>query len=211
MKNYREIEGVIKSLYHEPSPELEFRNNFELLVAVVLSAQCTDKRVNEVTKVLFEVAGTPEKMASLPLEEIEKIIKPCGFFRMKARSLKSLSEDIISKHGGEIPQTKDDLKKLRGVGEKTANVVVANAFHVPAIAVDTHVFRVSNRTGIARGKTPIDVQRKLEKHFPSSFWIDLHHSLVLHGRYVCKARKPECESCGFVGFCDKFNRDQRIK
>ena len=211
MKKFDEIQSAIKSIYREPRAELEFSNNFELLVAVVLSAQCTDKRVNSVTKVLFEVAGTPEKMASLSLDRIEEIIKPCGFFHMKAKSLKSLSEDIVSNHGGCVPEKKEDLKKLRGVGEKTANVVIANAFSTPAIAVDTHVFRVSNRLGIAKGKTPLEVQRKLEKHFPSEFWIDLHHSLVLHGRYVCKARKPDCEKCGLNGYCEFFRKSQHKK
>ena len=199
------VERRLKEIYVEPRAELEFHNNFELVVAVVLSAQCTDKRVNMVTRELFRVAGTPEKMAQMPIEEIETIIKPCGFYHSKAKSLKSLSEDIVNKFGGVVPADKGVLKMLRGVGEKTANVVIANAYDTPAIAVDTHVFRVSNRLGIASGKTPHAVQSQLESNFPRDFWIDLHHSLVLHGRYVCKARKPDCNACRLKQYCKHYD------
>jgi len=202
----KHIEEILKTEYKEPRAELNFSSNFELVVAVVLSAQCTDKRVNMVTKTLFEVAGTPEKMAELSIGEIEEIIKPCGFYHAKAKALKSLSEDIVNKFGGQVPKDKGTLKTLRGVGEKTANVVIANAFGTPAIAVDTHVFRVSNRLGIAKAKTVEVVQKQLEKKFPKSFWIDLHHSLVLHGRYVCKARKPDCENCALQKQCVYYNK-----
>ena len=207
MDRCKKVEERLKEIYKEPRAELEFKNNFELLVAVVLSAQCTDKRVNSVTKVLFSVAPTPKDMASLSLKEIEDIIKPCGFFHAKAKSLKSLSEDIVEKFGGTIPETKEKLKTLRGVGEKTANVVIANAFSVPAIAVDTHVFRVSNRLGIAKSQSVLGVQKQLESNFPREFWIDLHHSLVLHGRYVCKARKPDCENCSLKQFCKFYDEE----
>ena len=210
MDRIKQIEEILKTEYKEPRAELNFSSNFELVVAVVLSAQCTDKRVNLVTKTLFKVAGTPEKMAELSIGEIEEIIKPCGFYHAKAKALKSLSEDIVNKHGGQVPKDKGTLKTLRGVGEKTANVVIANAFGTPAIAVDTHVFRVSNRLGIAKAKTVDVVQKQLEKKFPKSFWIDLHHSLVLHGRYVCKARKPDCENCALQKHC-KFYRENYSK
>ena len=204
MNRCKLIEKRLKELYNEPRAELKFRDNFELVVAVVLSAQCTDKRVNQVTKVLFDVAGTPEKMAEMRLEELEEIIKPCGFYHSKAKALKSLSEDIVTKFGGDLPKDKETLKTLRGVGEKTANVVIANAYGVPAIAVDTHVFRVSNRLGIASGKTVESVQKQLESNFPREFWIDLHHSLVLHGRYVCRARRPDCVNCGLKQYCKHY-------
>ena len=205
MDRCKKIQDRLKLIYSSPRAELRFSNNFELVVAVVLSAQCTDKRVNEVTKTLFKVAGNPEKMSKLSIEQIEEIIKPCGFYHSKAKALKSLSEDIVIKFGGNLPRDKETLKTLRGVGEKTANVVIANAYNVPAIAVDTHVFRVSNRLGIASGKTVNIVQKQLESNFPREFWIDLHHSLVLHGRYVCKARKPDCENCELKQYCKHYD------
>ncbi len=205
MKNSKkELIEKIQDTYKDAKCELNFQTPFQLLVAVVLSAQCTDKRVNQVTKTLFEKYPTAKDIASLSIEEIEKLIRSCGFFHNKALALKSLSSDIVSKFGGEFPKTKQELKTLRGVGEKTANVVVAMVFKEPAIAVDTHVFRVSNRLGLVKATTPEKTQKQLEKILPKEYWINTHYALVLHGRYVCKSRKPSCENCCFKDYCDFF-------
>lgn len=198
----------IEELYQNPTCELNFSSPYELLVAVILSAQCTDKRVNEVTKVLFNSYNTPQKMIKLSQDELEKIIRPCGFFRDKASHILSASRDIIKKFGGEIPRSKEDLKSLPGVGEKTANVVLATAFGEPAIAVDTHVFRVSNRLGIACSKDVMGTQRDLEKNIPVDKWIKFHYALVLHGRYTCKAQNPRCLDCKLSGVCDYFGQNK---
>lgn len=206
MKNNskKELIEKIQEIYKDAKCELNFQTPFQLLVAVVLSAQCTDKKVNQVTKTLFEKYPTANDIASLSIDEIEKLIRSCGFFHNKALSLKSLSSDIVSKFGGEFPKTKQELKTLRGVGEKTANVVVAMIFKEPAIAVDTHVFRVSNRLGLVKATTPEKTQKQLEKILPKKYWINTHYALVLHGRYVCKSRKPNCENCCFKDYCDFF-------
>lgn len=204
------ISGIIQSLkevYKKPVPELKFSNNFELIVAVILSAQCTDKRVNLVTEKLFKVCKTPQELASISLDELQEIIKPCGFFHNKAKALKSMASDLVLKHNGQVPSDKEKLKALQGVGEKTANVVLGAGFNFPAIAVDTHVFRVSNRLGLATGFTPLSVQRGLEQVLPKDYWVDAHHSLVLHGRYVCKARKPDCESCKLKKYCKYYEEN----
>ena len=199
--NQRKIIKIIKSEYQDPKCELNFTSPFELLVAVVLSAQCTDKRVNQVTSVLFKEFNTAEKILKADLEVIEEIIKPCGFYHNKARAIKSLSEDIVFKFNGEFPKTKAELKTLKGVGEKTANVVVSIVYNEPAIAVDTHVFRVSNRLGLANANTPEKTQKQLENVFDKSDWSKMHYALVLHGRYVCKAIKPRCEDCVLKNEC----------
>ena len=193
--------GAIDKLYQNPKCELNFSSNFELLIAVILSAQCTDKRVNEVTKVLFKNYNTPEKMITLSQEKLEEKIKSCGFYHNKAKSILSASNDLVEKFGGEVPSEKNDLKNLAGVGEKTANVVLAVGFGVPAIAVDTHVFRVSNRLGLADAKDVKETQRQLEQNIPKDKWIKFHYSLVLHGRYVCKAIRPQCEKCELKYLC----------
>lgn len=197
----------IQKQYGDAKCELVFDSPFQLLVAVVLSAQCTDKRVNEVTKKLFEKYPTAEAISSLPLEEIENQIRSCGLFRNKALSLKSLSQDIVTRFHGEFPKTKEELKTLRGVGEKTANVVVSMVFDEPAIAVDTHVFRVSNRLGLASASTPEKTQKQLEKVLPKNLWSKTHFALVLHGRYVCKAQKPRCAECCFKKYCKFFKNE----
>ena len=196
----------VDSLYENPKCELVFNSTFELLVAVILSAQCTDKRVNAVTKELFKDYNTPLKMITLSQAELENKIKACGFFRNKAKHILEASNDIISKFDGEVPSTKKELLTLSGVGEKTANVVVSTAFGVPAIAVDTHVFRVSNRLGLASAKNVQKTQSELEKNIPKTKWTKFHHALVLHGRYVCKAIKPRCESCDLSSVCKFFNQ-----
>lgn len=193
-----------EKLYQNPKCELVFHSNYELLVAVILSAQCTDKRVNKVTAELFKEFNTPEKMITLSQEELEARIRPCGFFHNKARHILEASNDLINKYGGEIPNDKKQLKELAGVGEKTANVVMATAFNVPAIAVDTHVFRVSNRLGLANGKTVSKVQKDLEKNLPKEKWIKFHYALVLHGRYICKSQRPNCELCEAKDVCTYY-------
>ena len=209
MNNQRIIE-ILKKEYTDPKCELNYSSPFELLVAVVLSAQCTDKRVNLVTSELFKNYNTAEKINQMPTEELEKIIKPCGFYHNKAKAIKSLSSDIVNKFNGEFPKTKTELKTLAGVGEKTANVVISLVYNEPAIAVDTHVFRVSNRLGLANASTPEKTQLQLEQVLERDYWSKAHYSLVLHGRYVCKAIKPKCNQCAFKDEC-KYNKNSLKK
>lgn len=185
----------------EPKGELDYVNVFTLLVAVVLSAQATDVGVNKATKSLFEIADTPQKMVELGLEKITGYIKSIGLYRNKAKNVLALSKLLISEFNSEVPQTRDALESLPGVGRKTANVVLNIAFGQPTIAVDTHLFRVSNRTGLAPGKTPLDVELGLVSRVPEVFSLNAHHWLILHGRYICKARKPECYHCIIEQYC----------
>ena len=201
MANVEKILQTLSQNFPNAKSELNFGSPFELLVAVILSAQCTDKRVNQVTPSLFAVANTPSKMANLPLETIESIIKPCGFYHNKAQFLKSASNDIVSRFDGQVPSNVEDLRTLAGVGRKTANVVYAVAFGGQAIAVDTHVFRVSNRLGIAKGKTPLEVEKQLMQAISPTIWSDAHHWILLHGRYVCKAQRPNCKDCNVNKYC----------
>lgn len=192
--------------FPNPKSELRFNSPFELLVAVILSAQCTDKRVNTVTPSLFEVANTPEKMAALPLEQIESLIHSCGFYHNKALFLKQASKDIVERFGGVVPNNLEDLRTLAGVGRKTANVVYAVGFGGNAIAVDTHVFRVSNRLGITQAKNVLETEKQLMQAIPEAQWADSHHYILLHGRYVCKAQKPLCEKCSVKDLCNYYKR-----
>lgn len=192
----------LENLYKGAKPALRFTTPYELLVAVILSAQCTDERVNKVTEKLFENYSTPEKMIMLSQKELEAYIFSCGFYRNKAEHILSASKDIIEKFGGEVPNTIDSLMSLAGVGKKTANVVYSVAFGGDAIAVDTHVFRVSNRLGLAKGKTPEAVEAGLQKTIPQKNWSKAHHWLIYHGRKICHARKPDCENCTLQAFCD---------
>jgi endonuclease-3 len=185
----------------EPEGELEHINPFTLLVAVVLSAQATDAGVNKATPALFALADTPEKMAKLGEDKVRELIKTIGLFRTKARNVIALSERLLAEHGGQVPRTREALEALPGVGRKTANVVLNIAYREPTIAVDTHIFRVGNRTGLAPGKTPLEVELRLEKVVPKAFRRHAHHWLILHGRYVCKARKPECWRCVVADLC----------
>lgn len=178
-----------------PETELEFTNPFTLLVAVVLSAQATDVGVNRATRALFARADTPAKMAALGEEAIRDHIKTIGLFNTKAKNVAALSQILLREHGGEVPEDRDALEALPGVGRKTANVVLNVAFGQPTMAVDTHIFRLGNRTGLAPGKTPLAVEEGLLKRLPHEYLRDSHHWLILHGRYICKARKPECERC----------------
>lgn len=204
--NVLEIVDAVDRLYENPKCELIFSSNYELLVAVILSAQCTDKRVNQVTSELFKEYNTPEKMITLPQEQLENKIRSCGFFHNKAKHILEASRDLVDRFGGVIPSDKKELKSLAGVGEKTANVVLATAFGVPAIAVDTHVFRVSNRLGLANSKKIERTQKQLEMNLPKEKWIKFHYALVLHGRYVCKSQNPNCKDCELKQFCKFYKK-----
>jgi len=184
-----------------PRTELEYGNDYQLLVAVVLSAQATDVGVNKATRVLFRQVHTPQEMVDLGEEGLKQHIKTIGLFNAKAKNVIALSEILVRDFGGEVPHDRDVLTTLPGVGRKTANVVVNTAFGQEAFAVDTHIFRVGNRTGLAPGKTPLAVELKLDKRVPGPFRRDAHHWLILHGRYVCKARKPECWRCIVADLC----------
>lgn len=184
-----------------PTSELSYKNPYTLLVAVVLSAQATDAGVNKATKELFKTVDTPQKMLDLGLEALKKHIKTIGLYNNKAKNVIALSEQLINEHGGQVPDNRDALVKLPGVGRKTANVVLNVAFDQPTMAVDTHIFRLSNRTGLAPGKDVLAVEEALLKRIPSDFMQHAHHWLILHGRYICKARKPLCEQCPVYDQC----------
>jgi endonuclease III len=190
----------------EPKGELEHSNPFTLLVAVVLSAQATDAGVNKATRGLFEIADTPQKMLALGEDRVREAIKTIGLFRNKAKNVIALSERLIAEHGGIVPHDREALESLPGVGRKTANVVLNIAFGDPTMAVDTHVFRVSNRLGIAPGKTPLAVEDGLMKSIPPEYLMHAHHWLILHGRYVCKAQRPRCETCLISDLCTAPDR-----
>lgn len=190
----------------EPKGELEHTNPFTLLVAVALSAQATDIGVNRATRALFKIADTPQKMLDLGEERLIDHIKTIGLYRNKAKNVISLSRMLIDNFGGEVPKTRDELVTLPGVGRKTANVVMSMAFGVPTLAVDTHVFRIANRLCLAPGKTPDDVEDKLMKIIPEQYLFHAHHWLILHGRYCCKARKPECERCVIADLCKSLEK-----
>jgi endonuclease-3 len=190
-----------KAAKAEPKGELQHINPFTLLVAVVLSAQATDAGVNQATPALFKAADTPQKMVKLGEARVRDLIKTIGLFRTKAKNVIGLSEKLIAEHGGQVPRDRDALEALPGVGRKTANVVLNIAFGEPTIAVDTHIFRVGNRTGMATGKTPFEVEEKLNKVVPEKYKLHAHHWLILHGRYVCVARRPLCEKCIIADLC----------
>ena len=206
MDNTKEILNELAALYPDAQPALHFKSPYELLVAVILSAQCTDERVNKVTAVLFEKYDTPEKMITLSQEELEKYIFSCGFYHNKAAHILSASHDILEKFEGRVPPTLAELKTLAGVGQKTANVVYAVAFGGDAIAVDTHVFRVSNRLGISEGNTPAKVEEGLCKAIPKELWSKAHHYLIYHGRRVCHSQKPDCGNCTLSAWCKFYKK-----
>ncbi|HEY8332054.1 MAG TPA: endonuclease III [Pseudomonas sp.] len=197
-----EIFRRLKEDNPEPTTELEYQSIFELLVAVILSAQATDVGVNKATARLFPVANTPAAIHALGVEGLEAYIKTIGLYRSKAKNVIETCRLLVERHAGEVPSTREELEALPGVGRKTANVVLNTAFRQPAMAVDTHIFRVSNRTGIAPGKTVLEVEKKLLKFVPKEYLLDAHHWLILHGRYVCKARKPQCGSCRIEDLCE---------
>jgi endonuclease-3 len=200
-EHVKEFFSRLEILNHEPKSELFWTNPFTLLVAVVLSAQATDKGVNKATPALFAAADTPEKMISLGENSIREYIKTIGLFNAKAKNVFKLSQILAEKHGGQIPETREELVSLPGVGRKTANVVLNIAFGAPTIAVDTHIFRVSNRTGLAKGKNVDAVEQLLERAVPKEFKRHAHHWLILLGRYTCKARKPDCPDCPVRDLC----------
>jgi len=185
-----------------PVTELEYTSVFELLAAVLLSAQATDVGVNKATRKLFPVAGTPQKILDLGLEGLESYIKTIGLYHSKAKHLLETCRILVEKHAGKVPGTREALEALPGVGRKTANVLLNVAFGEPTMAVDTHIFRLGNRTGLAPGKTPLEVEQKLLKRIPAKYLVDAHHWLILHGRYVCQARKPLCPQCAVAACCD---------
>jgi len=196
----------LKELYPEAKCELNFGNTFQLLVATVLSAQSTDKKVNEITAELFKQYRTPEDFLSMTQAELEEKIKKIGLYRNKAKNIIQMCQELIARFGGEVPDNMEDLVSLPGVGRKTANVVLSNGFGIPAIAVDTHVFRVSNRIGLAHSNNVDDTERQLMYSIPKDKWSLAHHLLIWHGRRICEARKPKCDICPITDDCDYFNK-----
>jgi endonuclease-3 len=194
--------ATLKAANPQPETELEFTNPFELLAAVLLSAQATDVGVNKATRALFPIANTPAKMLALGLDALTERIRTIGLYRTKAKNLLETCRLLVEKHGGRVPRTREELEALPGVGRKTANVVLNVAFGEEAMAVDTHIFRVSNRTGLAPGKTPLEVETRLMERVPKAYRVDAHHWLILHGRYVCVARTPKCWQCAVARWCD---------
>ena len=194
--------ATLKAANPEPVTELEYTSVFELLTAVLLSAQATDVGVNKATRRLFPAANTPEKILALGLEGLERYIKTIGLYRSKARHLMQTCQMLVTQHGGQVPRSREALQALPGVGRKTANVVLNSAFGEATMAVDTHIFRMGNRTGLATGKTPLEVELKLLKRIPPEYLVDAHHWLILHGRYVCVARTPRCWECAVSAYCD---------
>jgi endonuclease-3 len=194
--------ATLRAANPEPTTELEYTNGFELLAAVLLSAQATDVGVNKATRKLFAVANTPQKMLALGVEGVSDYIKTIGLYRNKAKNLIETSRILVEQHAGAVPRTRESLEALPGVGRKTANVVLNVLFDEPTMAVDTHIFRVSNRTGLAPGKDVLEVELKLLKRVPEAYRVNAHHWLILHGRYVCQARRPLCEQCRVLRYCD---------
>lgn len=194
------ILAELARLYPQPKPELNFSNPYETLVATILSAQCTDKQVNKVTPAVFAAYPDAFAMAAATPEELYPMVKSCGF-KSKASNIVMACRALVAYHGGQVPDTLEELTKLPGVGRKTANVVLANAFNIPAIAVDTHVFRVSNRLGLANAKTVEETERQLQKAIPKADWRDAHHWLIFHGRRVCHAQRPDCQGCTLSSLC----------
>jgi endonuclease-3 len=195
---------ALYALYPDAHCELHFRNPFELLVATILSAQATDRKVNEVTPGLFAKYPRPQNYLDLTQEQLEEEIKEIGLYKNKAKNILATCRLLVEKHGGEVPRRMEDLVELPGVGRKTANVVLANAFGVPAMAVDTHVHRVSNRIGLANSDDPLEIERQLCKRIPKAKWSDAHHWLIWHGRRMCDARKPKCELCPLTEWCRHY-------
>jgi endonuclease-3 len=197
----------LRELNPNPETELRYDSPFELLVAVILSAQATDISVNKATDGLYRIARTPEAILSLGVEGLKPYIKTIGLFNNKAENIIKTCRILVDEYDGEVPRTRADLEKLPGVGRKTANVIMNTAFGEPTIAVDTHIFRVANRTGIAPGKTPLEVEKRLVRLTPEEFKKDAHHWLILHGRYICKARKPLCGECPIIEWCEYRHKE----
>jgi endonuclease-3 len=196
------IYSTLREQMPAPTTELNYKNPFELMVAVILSAQATDISVNKATSKLYPVACTPESILAIGVDGLKSYIRTIGLFNGKAENIIKTCRIVIEEHGGEVPRTRAELEALPGVGRKTANVILNTAFGEPTIAVDTHIFRVSNRTGLAKGKTPLAVEKRLVRMTPDEFKLDAHHWLILHGRYVCKARAPVCGKCAIIKWCE---------
>ena len=210
MKNINKILDILDETYPDAKCELNYTTPFELLVATILSAQCTDVRVNIVTGEMFKKYNTPMDFAKLSIEDIQEEIKTCGLYKSKAQKIKATSEQICNEYNGEVPNTLEDLTTLPGVGRKTANVVLSNAFGQDAMAVDTHVFRVSNRIGMVDTSTPEKTEFALMEVIPKKRWSHSHHVLIFHGRRICKARKPDCEICPITKYC-KYYKNNFVK
>ena len=209
--NKKTIKAVLETLnetYAGAKCGLDFTNHYELLVSTILSAQCTDVRVNSITKELYREYNTPEAMIALSIEELGEKVRSCGFYHNKSKNILAATIIILEKHNGQVPGTMEELIELPGVGRKTANVVLSNAFGIPAIAVDTHVFRVSKRIGLAFGKDVYEVEKELMKNIPKKLWSDAHHYIIWHGRKICKARKPNCEECPIAPYCEFLNGEK---
>ncbi len=196
------IYSMLREQMPAPTTELNYKNPFELMVAVILSAQATDISVNKATSKLYPVACTPESILAIGVDGLKSYIRTIGLFNGKAENIIKTCRIVIEEHGGEVPRTRAEREALPGVGRKTANVILNTAFGEPTIAVDTHIFRVSNRTGLAKGKTPLAVEKRLVRMTPDEFKLDAHHWLILHGRYVCKARAPVCGKCAIIKWCE---------
>lgn len=194
-----------------PTTELNYQSPFELLIAVILSAQATDIGVNKATDKLYAVANTPHTISALGVDGLKPYIKSIGLFNTKAENILKTCQHLVERHQGQVPQQRAQLEALPGVGRKTANVILNTVFKQPVMAVDTHIFRLSNRTGLAKGKTVLEVEKRLMKVIPKAFLLDAHHWLILHGRYVCMARKPKCDSCIVTDLCDFYQRENRSK
>lgn len=199
-----EIYDILDKHIENPQSELNYSSTYELLIAVILSAQCTDKRVNQVTAELFKHYNKPEHFATMPQSQLEKLIFSTGFFRNKAKNIIAASQKILSDYHGQVPNNLNDLMSLPGVGKKTANVILIVGFDTPAIPVDTHVFRVSNRIGLVKAKNVVATESQLEKLYSKEYYAKLHHLLILHGRYTCVARKPKCDICPIKNYCEYY-------
>lgn len=210
-KDIRKAVEILDSTYPNAECALNFNSPYELLISTILSAQCTDVRVNMVTEKLFHDYNTPEKMVTLSEGELQEKIKTCGLYKNKSKNILEASKSIVRDFHGEVPRTLEELTSLPGVGRKTANVVMANAFKIPAFAVDTHVFRVSNRIGIAKGKNVEEVEKELMKNIDKEHWIKMHHCLIWHGRQICKARRPECDKCTLTSVCEYYKSLEKNK
>lgn len=206
-KEVVEILDILSEMHPDAHCELVNSSPFELLVATILSAQCTDARVNIVTEEMFKKYNTPQQFKELSIPDIEEMIKTCGLYKSKAKKIKETSEILVDKFGSEVPDNLEDLITLPGVGRKTAGVVLSNSFGVPAIPVDTHVFRVTNRIGIVKENTPEKTEMALMKAIPKDRWTHSHHLIIFHGRRVCKARKPECDNCMITSYCNYYNTE----
>lgn len=204
-KRAKKIVQLLRRYYPEAKCSLDYKNPLQLLVATMLSAQCTDERVNKVTPTLFAKYPTASAMAHAKIEDLEEIVRSTGFYRNKAKNIKAAASDICKKHNGEVPNSMEQLSSLAGVGRKTANVVLGNAYGVPGMVVDTHVTRLSNRLGLAKGKDAVKLEKVLEEVIEKKDWIDFSHLLIHHGRATCKARKPECQKCFLFELCPKIS------